>query len=102
MTLHIRGVGQWTNRLYNYVEDKKKREGIELHNASMKKKKQEKEGSAEKQESEEKNNVVHYADGQDRFDLVVSKGQEGQAKAEEMLEIHLDGPFGAPASNIFR
>ena len=28
MTLHIRGCGQWTNRLYDYVEDKKMQEAI--------------------------------------------------------------------------
>ena len=28
VTLHIRGVGQWTNRLFDYVEAKKKEEGL--------------------------------------------------------------------------
>jgi len=35
-TLHIRGVGQWTNRLYNYVEQKKKVEGIQSRQMSRK------------------------------------------------------------------
>jgi hypothetical protein len=35
-TLHIRGVGQWTNRLYNYVEEKKRVEGIQSRQMSRK------------------------------------------------------------------
>jgi hypothetical protein len=57
--------------------------------------------------------VVRYGDGQDRFDLVVKKGNKNGTGGKRLalkksnslsmrLEIHLDGPFGAPASNIFR
>ena len=50
--------------------------------------------------------VVKYGDGQDRFDLVISDGSKMEKihcnGKEEKMEIHLDGPFGAPASNIFR
>jgi hypothetical protein len=35
-SLHIRGVGQWTNRLYAYVEEKKRVEGIQSRQASRK------------------------------------------------------------------
>jgi len=35
-TLHIRGVGQWTNRLYSYVEEKKRVEGIQSRQMSRK------------------------------------------------------------------
>lgn len=50
--------------------------------------------------------MVRYADGQDRFDLVVerksAKAEPEPEDEEKSLTIHIDGPFGAPASNIFR
>ena len=55
------------------------------------------------------NKVVRYGDSTNRFDLVLDNGirtmedkNKNGKKKEDMLEIHLDGPFGAPASNIFK
>ena len=36
MTLHIRGVGQWTNRLFDFVEAKRKSEGLATRRQSQK------------------------------------------------------------------
>ena len=53
---------------------------------------------------------MKYADGKDKFDLVIDKkavDQNAKKKTTRTLdanklEVHMDGPFGAPASNIFR
>ena len=114
VTFHIRGVGQWTNRLYDYVEAKKKQENdsrrstqrsIKFNGPSSKRKNRE---SKNHELNPELKKSVKYADGQDRFDLVIDKtALETKPKClvknkNTKLVIHLDGPFGAPASNIFR
>ena len=114
MTFHIRGVGQWTNRLYDYVEAKKKQELIDSRrstqrsikfNPSSKQESNNHECTKATNSNAEKK-VVKYADGKDRFDLVIDKKALEQKPKRLMdnnkLVIHLDGPFGAPASNIFR
>ena len=45
--------------------------------------------------------VVTIADGENELNLVVEPNHKIKDHLD-MLEIHLDGPFGAPASNIFR
>jgi len=114
VTFHIRGVGQWTNRLYDYVEAKKKQELIDSRrstqrsikfNPSSKQESNNHECTKATNSNAEKK-VVKYADGKDRFDLVIDKKALEQKPKRLMdnnkLVIHLDGPFGAPASNIFR
>ena len=114
VTFHIRGVGQWTNRLYDYVEAKKKQELIDSRrstqrsikfNPSSKQESNNHECTKATNSNSEKK-VVKYADGKDRFDLVIDKKALEQKPKRLMdnnkLVIHLDGPFGAPASNIFR
>ena len=90
MTLHIRGVGQWTNRLYDYYENEKNNENNETRKTMRQSRKTQKprKTSLEKilghlpqtgQNQTGKNQmgqngpaVVKYGDGQDRFDLVIS------------------------------
>ena len=89
MTLHIRGVGQWTNRLYDYYENEKNNENNEnrktmrqSRRVTKKKSDQPRKTSLEKilghlpqtgknQMGQNGPNVVKYGDGQDRFDLVI-------------------------------
>ncbi len=74
-------------------------------------------GESSKNKIPDNNKVIKYGDSTDRFDLVLDNGrmtsgeaairtfvemQNNPMKKQEMLEIHLDGPFGAPASNIFK
>ena len=115
VTFHIRGVGQWTNRLYDYVEAKKKQELIDSRrstqrsikfNPSSKQESNNHECTKATNSNSAEKKVVKYADGKDRFDLVIDKKALEQKPKRLMdnnkLVIHLDGPFGAPASNIFR
>jgi len=97
VTFHIRGVGQWTNKLYDYVEAKKKRQGIESRRQSMRtprsKKKDLKNG-------EQQNGTK----GKTQVELTFSDAKpiEDTVDAKDMMEVNFDGPFGAPATNIFR
>ena len=109
VTFHIRGVGQWTNRLYDYVENKKKQENDSRRSTtrSIRFSSKRKNNDCNNSNNPESKKVVKYADGKDRFDLVIDKkALESKPKClkdkNTKLVIHLDGPFGAPASNIFR
>jgi len=127
VTLHIRAVGQWTNRLYDYVENMKKKE-VTISRANSKKERRSmknglrkrstvaniplpKTQEVEKQEIGRTNSdpskarqTVRYADSH-IVDLTIDNSKISRPlnqHNQNCLEIHLDGPFGAPASNIFR
>ncbi|XP_040567795.1 NADPH oxidase 5 [Lepeophtheirus salmonis] len=85
-TLHIRGVGQWTNRLYNFFEERKQEINAESRRQSMK----HRHGDSLKK----KNSLF--------INMISDEVSGNPSRKKEKLEIHIDGPFGAPASSIFR
>ena len=92
VTLHIRGVGQWTNRLFDYVEAKKKQEGYESRRQSQK----------TPRNTAKNSNNVDPKNGKKKVDLTLSDAIAIKPDPATLMEINFDGPFGAPATNIFR
>ena len=100
VTLHIRGVGQWTNRLFDYVEAKKKEEGLIVRQNTVRNK-------GKNLKKEDKLNIGHpveQTNGKMHLDMNFSDARPIEQKLDpkDMMEVNFDGPFGAPATNIFR
>jgi len=71
-SVHVRGVGQWTNKLYEHFKQKNEIKSL---------------GSG----------VITKSFGQNK-DLELN----GNFNIERPLEVYVDGPFGSPSSNIYR
>jgi len=99
VTLHIRGVGQWTNRLFDYVEAKKKEEGLIVRQNTVRNK-----DKNLKNEDQLIGHPVEQTNGKMHLDMTFSDARPIEQKQDpkDMMEVNFDGPFGAPATNIFR
>jgi NAD(P)H-flavin reductase len=99
VTLHIRGVGQWTNRLFDYVEAKKKEEGLIVRQNTVRNK-----VKNLKNEDRHNGHPVEQTNGKMHLDMTFSDARPIEQKQDpkDMMEVNFDGPFGAPATNIFR
>jgi hypothetical protein len=71
-SVHVRGVGQWTNKLYNHFQ-------VGLSSVVM--------SSLQESKAQEDGSLA-----------LEPTGKPGKAA----LEVHVDGPFGSPSSNIYR
>ena len=77
MTLHIRGVGQWTNRLFDYVEAKKKEEGLIVRQNTVKKR-----GKNMKNEDQLIEHPVEQTNGKMHLDMTFSDARPIEQKQD--------------------
>jgi len=91
-SLHIRGVGGWTNSLYDLLEEEYiKQLGLSRNTRVL-----------------ENKNINNFIRNHNRLrnSKKVKLGEKNCMKKVELLEksieIYVDGPFGCPASNIYR
>ena len=82
MTLHIRGVGQWTNRLFDYVEAKKKEEGLIVRQNTVRNK-----GKNLKNEDQLIGHPVEQTNGKMHLDMTFSDARPIEQKQDPK------GPF---------
>ena len=77
VTLHIRGVGQWTNRLFDFVEAKKKEEGLIVRQNTVKKR-----GKNLKNEDQLIENPVEQTNGKMHLDMTFSDARPIEQKQD--------------------
>ena len=77
VTLHIRGVGQWTNRLFDYVEAKKKEEGLIVRQNTVKKR-----GKNLKNEDQLIEHPVEQTNGKMHLDMTFSDARPIEQKQD--------------------
>ena len=77
VTLHIRGVGQWTNRLFDYVEAKKKEEGLIVRQNTVKKR-----GKNMKNEDQLIEHPVEQTNGKMHLDMTFSDARPIEQKQD--------------------
>ena len=77
VTLHIRGVGQWTNRLFDYVEAKKKEEGLIVRQNTVKKR-----GKNMKNEDQLIEHPVEQTNGKMHLDMTFSDDRPIEQKQD--------------------
>jgi len=96
-TIHVRGVGGWTNSLHSLVEKELlKQQGVHMNikNAFQRGKFNR---SARTHHRMKNTKSVAF----DK-DLIQAGTVEQIYLSEKLLEINIDGPFGSPSSNIYR
>ena len=86
-TLHIRGVGNWTNKLYNHYES------IKLEEVEHKRKSTIRRTTVRRKE---KNT------GKKSSSVAIPIEDSSSPAKQKQLKVYIEGPFGAPASDIFR
>ncbi len=98
-TLHIRAVGPWTKELRKRIykdyekyitlkdEQRENRHGDMLHIPHK---------------LSHLIRIVHYKEPKGKFEQVFKVRDEAEYKLDHPIKVHIDGPFHAPASNIFR
>ena len=77
VTLHIRGVGQWTNRLFDFVEAKKKEEGLIVRQNTVKKR-----GKNLKNEDQLIEHPVEQTNGKMHLDMTFSDARPIEQKQD--------------------
>ena len=77
VTLHIRGVGQWTNRLFDFVEAKKKEEGLIVRQNTVKKR-----GKNMKNEDQLIEHPVEQTNGKMHLDMTFSDARPIEQKQD--------------------
>jgi len=99
-TLHIRGVGSWTNNLYTFFEEEfKKQEDLNLNTKNVLKRKQF--NSIRYHDKLRNSKIVRFKENTKK-DVEYSNCSMKVNLLDKPMEIYVDGPFGCPASNIYR
>ena len=88
-SVHVRGVGQWTNKLYNHFQVNIQPTLVARHPKVQ---------EADRRQEAGRGQEVVKGKEVGRKDLEAGS----EAGLKRPLEIYVDGPFGSPSSNIYR
>ena len=100
-SVHVRGVGQWTNKLYNHFQVNTQPALVARHLKVQEAARGQEAGRGkEAGRGQEAGRGKEVVKGKE----VGRKDLEAGSKAglKRPLEIYVDGPFGSPSSNIYR